>query len=226
MRNERPWVNRLVGSQQISPNRAKNGPKWTLKWTKNGWNKWKRGVFLTKNTFFGAIFFWRNSRYPSPLNRNWKWIGKSAIIWKNPNSFEIIRKIGSHLENQDSLKSIRKIGSHLEKSGQFWNHPENRQSSGKSGQFWKHLENWQSSGKIWTVLKSSGKLAVTWNIRTVLKSSGKLAVIWKNPDSFEIIRKIGNHLEKSGSFWRYWDSLKGFFIYTRKNFPDAHKLSG
>ena len=77
---------------------------------------------------------------------------------------------------------------------------QNRQSSGKSGQFGNHLENWQSSGKIWTVLKSSGKLAVTWNIRTVLKSSGKLAVIWKNPDSFEIIRKIGCHLEKSGQF--------------------------
>ena len=31
----------------------------------------------------------------------------------------------------------------------------------------------------------------------VLKSSEKLAVIWKNPDSFEIIRKIGSHLEKN-----------------------------
>ena len=38
------------------------------------------------------------------------------------------------------------------------------------------------------------------NIRTVLKSSGKLAMIRKNPDSFEIIRKIGNDLEKSGHF--------------------------
>ena len=37
-------------------------------------------------------------------------------------------------------------------------------------------------------------------IWTVLKSSGKLAVIWKNPDSFEIIWKIGSHLEKSGLF--------------------------
>jgi len=29
-----------------------------------------------------------------------------------------------------------------------------------------------------------------------LKPSRKLTIIWKNPDSFEIIRKIGNHLEK------------------------------
>ena len=39
-----------------------------------------------------------------------------------------------------------------------------------------------------------------WKIRTVLKSSRKLAVIWKNLDSFEIIQKIGSHLEKSGQF--------------------------
>ena len=36
--------------------------------------------------------------------------------------------------------------------------------------------------------QSSGK------IQTVLNSSRKLAVIWKNSDSFETIRKIGNHL--------------------------------
>ena len=41
------------------------------------------------------------------------------IIWKNPDSFEIIRKIGYHLENPYSFEIIRKIGSHLEKSGQF-----------------------------------------------------------------------------------------------------------
>ena len=37
------------------------------------------------------------------------------IIWKNPDSFEIIRKIGYHLENPDSFEIIRKIGNHLEK---------------------------------------------------------------------------------------------------------------
>ena len=37
-------------------------------------------------------------------------------------------------------------------------------------------------------------------IRTVLKSSGKLAMIRKNPDIFETVRKIDNHLEKSGQF--------------------------
>ena len=60
---------------------------------------------------------------------------------------------------------------------------------------------------------------------TVLKSSGKLAFIWENPDSFETIRKIGYHLEKSGSFWKCWDSFKGVSVIrakifrTRKNFP-------
>jgi hypothetical protein len=45
--------------------------------------------------------------------------GKLAVIWKNLDSFEIIRKIGSHLEHPDSFEIIWKIGSHLEKSGQF-----------------------------------------------------------------------------------------------------------
>ena len=31
----------------------------------------------------------------------------------------------------------------------------------------------------------------------IAKECGKLAIIWKNPDSFEIYPKIGNHLEKS-----------------------------
>ena len=130
--------------------------------------------------------------------------GKLAVIWKNPDSFEIIRKIGYHLENPYSFEIIRKIGSHLEKSGQFWNNPENWQSSGKSRQFWNHLENWQSSGK-------SGQF---WNHPENWQSSGK------NLDSFDTIQKIGNHLEKSGSFWKYWDSLKGFFLLY------AQKLSG
>jgi len=120
--------------------------------------------------------------------------GKLAIICKNLDSFEIIQKISSHLENPDSFEIIRNIGSHLEKSRHFRKNP----------------ENWQSSVKIRTVLKSFGKLAVIWKIRTalnhpenwqssgkiqtVLKASGKLAVIWKNPETFEKIRKIGNHL--------------------------------
>ena len=51
-------------------------------------------------------------------------------------------------------------------------------------------------------------------------------MIQKNPDSFETVRKIDDHQEKSGSFWKYWDSLKGFFCYTRKNFPDAQNFLG
>ena len=38
------------------------------------------------------------------------------------------------------------------------------------------------------------------NIRTVLKPSGKLAMIRKNQGIFETVRKIDNHLEKSGQF--------------------------
>ena len=41
---------------------------------------------------------------------------------------------------------------------------------------------------------------VIWKIRTVLKLFGKLAVLWKNPDIFEIVRKIDKQLEKSGHF--------------------------
>ena len=52
------------------------------------------------------------------------------------------------------------------------------------------------------------------------QSSGK--------NTFKTIWKIGNHLEKSGSFWKYWDSLKGFSVIraktfrTRKNFPGSN----
>ena len=41
----------------------------------------------------------------------------------------------------------------------------------------------------------------------------------ENPDSLEIIRKIGNHPEKSGQ-------LSRFSFCTRKKFPDVQKLSG
>ena len=94
--------------------------------------------FWTKNTCFCAIFlaeFWE----PPPPIRNWcaklAALVVTICIWKNPDtveiiqkigshlenpdSFAIIRKIGGHLENPDSFEVIRKIGSHLEKSGQF-----------------------------------------------------------------------------------------------------------
>ena len=57
--------------------------------------------------------------------------------------------------------------------------------------------------EFWVPLPPKQKLvcqtklaAMGVTICTVLKSFGNLAVIWKNPDSFEIIRKIGSHLEK------------------------------
>ena len=57
--------------------------------------------------------------------------------------------------------------------------------------------------------------------RSVTKTSWDRSV-WerKNPDSFEKIWKIGNHLEKFGSFWMYWDSWQGIFLLY------AQKLSG
>ena len=42
-----------------------------------------------------------------------------ANIWKNPDSFEIIRNIASHLGNPDSFETIQKIVNHLEKIGEF-----------------------------------------------------------------------------------------------------------
>ena len=49
--------------------------------------------------------------------------------------------------------------------------------------------------------KSFGQTGFAFGIiRIVLKSSRKLAMIRKNPDSFETVRKIGNHLENSRSF--------------------------
>ena len=50
------------------------------------------------------------------------------------------------------------------------------------------------------ILGTPSPLSASGKIRTLLKSTRKLAVIWKNQDSFEIIYKIGNHLEKCGQF--------------------------
>ena len=130
--------------------------------------------------------------------------GKLAVIWKNPDSFEIIRKIGYHLENPYSFEIIRKIGSHLEKSGQFWNNPENWQSSGKSRQFWNHLENWQSSGK-------SGQF---WNHPENWQSSGKKSgQFWNHPENWKSSGKIRIVLKVLRQFKRF------FRLY-------AQKLSG
>ena len=79
--------------------------------------------FGTKYPIF-AQFFQQNLGYPLPPKMSALENPDSLeIIWKigshleNPDSFEIIWKIGSHLENPDSFEIIRKIGSHLEKSG-------------------------------------------------------------------------------------------------------------
>ena len=72
--------------------------------------------------------------------------GKLAVIWKNPDSFENIRKIGGRLKNPDSFEIIWKIGSHLENPDSF----ENIRKIGN------HLE------KIRTVLKPSRKLEIIW----------------------------------------------------------------
>ena len=42
-----------------------------------------------------------------------------AIIWKKLDSFEIVRKMGNHLENLDSFEIARKIGNHLENLTSF-----------------------------------------------------------------------------------------------------------
>ena len=89
-------------SQPISPNRM--------------------GFLDLKITCFLRNFFNGSLGNTLPLNRYWftkqserHWGLPSAVIWKNPDSFE----------------KILKIGSHLERSIQFRNHPENWQSSGK-----------------------------------------------------------------------------------------------
>ena len=76
-----------------------------------------------------------------------------------------------------------------------------------------------SFGQLWVI---QSPLAKTQNHP---ENSRQFETTWKfgnhleNPDSLEIIRKIGNHPEKSGQ-------LSRFSFCTRKNFPDAQKLSG
>ena len=60
----------------------------------------------------------------------------------NPNSFEIIWKIGSHLENPDSLEIIQKIDNHLEKIRKVLN------TSGKLEIIWKNLDRFEIIGTV------------------------------------------------------------------------------
>jgi len=115
---------------------------------------------------------------PTPVSQSiWtvlKSSGKLAVISKNPDSFEIIRKISNHPENPDNFEIIRKIGSQLENPDSFeiiWKICSHLVGS---GQFCNHPENWQLSGKI----------------QTVLEPSGKLEIIWKSPDRFESIGTV------------------------------------
>ena len=62
-------------------------------------------------------------------------LGVTICIWKNPDTFAIIEKIGSYLEKPNSFEIIRKIGSHLEKLDSFEIIRKNWQSSEKSRQF-------------------------------------------------------------------------------------------
>ena len=59
----------------------------------------------------------------------------------------------------------------------------------------------------------------SWKIRIFLKPSGKWDMIWKNPAGFETVRKVGNYLEESRQFIR-------FFWFTLKNFRTNQKDSG
>ena len=73
----------------------------------------QKDLFL--RNFLSAEFWVPPPPKNSALEVNINCPEKLAVIWKNPDSFEIIQKIGYHLENPDSFEIIRKIGNHLEK---------------------------------------------------------------------------------------------------------------
>ena len=138
-----------------------------------GWNIWIKG-FWTKNTCFFVIFypkFW----YPPPPKQKLVCqtkLGVTICICKNPDSFEIIRKIGSHLE----------------KNSQFWNHPENWQSSGKIRTALK------LSAKLVIIWKSLDSFEIIWKIGSHLEKSGKF---WNDPENWQSSRKIRTVLKSA-----------------------------
>ena len=78
----------------ISPNRAKNGVCVLNNVQKPKPKRakiYEKGTFGPKIPVFGATVFSRSLGTPSPLNRNW-------FAKQLSDSFEIIQKIGSHLE--------------------------------------------------------------------------------------------------------------------------------
>ena len=83
------------------------------------------------------------------------------MIWKNPDSFDTLRK----MEND------------LEKSGQFQHHPENGKLSGKIWIVVNCPKYGKLSRKIWRVLKPSRKWEVIWKILILKKVSGKWEMI-------------------------------------------------
>ena len=100
-------------------------------WTKKG--IWKKGLGTKKPVFTQFLEHLENPD-------SFEIIPKIGSYLEKSGHFEIIQKIGNHLENPDSFEIIRKIGSHLQKSGQIWNHPENWKSSRKLEIIWDSLK--------------------------------------------------------------------------------------
>ena len=101
--------------------------------------------------------------------------GNLAVIWKNPDSFEIIRKIGNHLENPDSFEIIRKLAV-----------------------IRKNLDSFEVIQKVGNHLENPDSFEIIWKIGSHLENRDSFEIIRKigshlekNPDSFETIRKIG-----------------------------------
>ena len=76
----------------------------------------EKGVFFDKEYLFWRNFLLAEFSVPLPPKQKLEMIWKIGNHLENPDSFEIIQKIGNHL---DSFETIRKIGNHLEKSGSF-----------------------------------------------------------------------------------------------------------
>ena len=98
---------------------------------------------------------------------NWQWFGKIRTVLKPSGKLAMIRK------NPDIFETVRKIDNHLEKSGQFWNRPENWLWSGKIRIVLEVL--WppcKPSQLFWSKMASAGVPHIVLHVLCSTRTSG------------------------------------------------------
>ena len=130
---------------------------------------------------------------------------KWEMIWKNPNSCETFRKMGSDLEKSGWLRNCPKNGQWSGKTHTVFT------PSGKWKMIWKDLDRFEifrlNLDSFDTVQKIGNNLEISWwiwNRQETGKWSGKIRTIWHRPENRRWSGKILTVVEHSGK----WEMIR------------------